>query len=162
MTNSARGRLPYPKLAAAAAIAALALTATGCGGSDDTSSSTAASTTSSTAEATGPPVVSNDVAVSETEYALTPSNVLPDTGDGGPPTSKAKAGQVTFTITNDGDYIHNFVFNNAGKEIPIDGDLAPGESTELTVDVTSGYYEYYCTIDNHQGRGMQGQLQVVD
>ncbi len=60
----------------------------------------------------------------------------------------------------DGEETHSFVFNNAGQEIPIDGDLAPGDSAELTVDVTGGYYEYYCPIDGHQDMGMQGQLEV--
>jgi uncharacterized cupredoxin-like copper-binding protein len=128
-----------------AAVAALAFA--GCGGDDET---------------TAPPEVSNDVAVSETEFAMAPSNVQPDDGDGGPPTSQAKAGKVNFTITNDGEHTHSFVFNNAGQEIPIDGDLAPGESAELTVDVTSGFYEYYCPIDGHKDQGMQGQLEVVD
>ena len=131
-----------------ALLAALALGLAGCGGDDETT------------DTTGAPAVSNDVAVSLTEYAATPSNVLPDDGEGGPPTSKAKAGEVTFTITNDGEETHSFVFNNAGKEIPIDGDLAPGDSAQLTVEVTGGFYEYYCPIDGHQDLGMQGQLEV--
>ena len=132
-------------LASLALVAALAFATAGCGGDDDTTTA---------------PAVSNDVSVSLTEYAATPSNVQPDDGEGGPPTSKAKAGKVTFTITHDGEETHSFVFNNAGQEIPIDGDLAPGDSAELTVDVTGGYYEYYCPIDGHQDMGMQGQLEV--
>jgi uncharacterized cupredoxin-like copper-binding protein len=136
--------LTFALLAAAAALA-------GCGGDDETTDTTGAS---------GAPAVSNDVAVSMTEYAMAPSNVLPPDPDGGPPTSKAKAGEVTFTVTNDGSETHSFVFNNAGQEIPIDGDLAPGDSAQLTVDVTSGFYEYYCPIGDHQDLGMQGQLEV--
>jgi plastocyanin len=143
-----------------APIAALAIAAPGCGGGGDSSSTTASTGATGTAGATGPPVASNEVAVVETEYEMAPSNVLPDDGEGGPPTSKAKAGKVTFHIVNDGTETHSFVFNNGGKEIPIDGDLAPGESADLTVDVTSGYFEYYCPLDHHQDKGMQGQLQV--
>jgi uncharacterized cupredoxin-like copper-binding protein len=145
-------------LASVAAVAAFAFAAAGCGGDDDTTDATTGS--SGASGASGVAAVSNDVAVSETEYAMTPSNQLPDDGEGGPPTSKAKAGKVTFTITNDGSETHSFVFNTAGKEIPIDGDLAPGDSAQLTVDVTSGFYEYYCPIDNHKEEGMQGQLEV--
>ena len=157
---------PRSILTVAAAVASLAIAASGCGGGGD-SSSTTASTTASTdttaAGATGAaapkPEVANDVAVVETEYAMAPSNVQPDS-EGGPPTSKAKAGKVTFHIVNNGKQTHSFVFNNGGKEIPIDGDLAPGESATLTVDVTSGFYEYYCPLDHHQDKGMQGQLEV--
>ena len=145
-------------LVSAAAVTALAFA--GCGGDDDTTETTGATGAAGASGVEGAPAVSNDVAVSLTEYAATPSNVLPDDGEGGPPTSQAKAGEVTFTITNDGDETHSFVFNNAGKEIPIDGDLAPGDSQQLTVEVTSGFYEYYCPIDGHQDMGMQGQLEV--
>ena len=139
-----RYRLTFALLAAAAALA-------GCGGDDEATDAT---------DASGAPAVSNDVAVSMTEYAMAPSNVLPPDPDGGPPTSKAKAGEVTFTVTNDGSETHSFVFNNGGQEIPIDGDLAPGDTAQLTVDVTGGFYEYYCPIGDHQDLGMQGQLEV--
>src|SRR5215207_10796359 len=100
MTRPARGRLSFSKLAAVAAVTSLALAAAGCGGDDETSSSAVAiSTSTATAEATTTPEVSNDVDVSLTEYAMAPSNVLPDDGDGGPPTSKARTGEITFHIT---------------------------------------------------------------
>jgi uncharacterized cupredoxin-like copper-binding protein len=139
------------RLALISVLAVLALA--GCGGDDDT--------TDASGE-TSAPAVSNDVAVSLTEYGATPSNVLPDDGEGGPPTSQANAGKVTFTVTNDGEEPHSFVFNNFGQEIPIDGDLEPGESAQLTVDVSGGFYEYYCPIADHQDLGMQGQLEVID
>ena len=75
-------------------------------------------------------------------------------------TTKAAAGEVTSPITNDGEETHSFVFNNAGKEIPIDGDLAPGDSAELTVDVDGGFYVYYCPIDGHDDMGMKAQVEV--
>jgi uncharacterized cupredoxin-like copper-binding protein len=149
-------------VASLAAVAALAFGAAGCGGDHDTTDTTGATGAAGASGVEGGAAVSNDVAVSETEFAMTPSNVQPDDGEGGPPTSQVKAGKVTFTITNDGSETHSFVFNNAGKEIPIDGDLAPGDSAQLTVDVTGGFYEYYCPIDGHEIKGMQGQLEVVD
>lgn len=158
MTNAARQRLSNrSKRAIAVAAAGLVLAVPGCGGDDEADTADAGET--ETTEATGPPVVSNEVDVSMTEYEMAPSNVLP-LEQGGPPTSKADSGEVTFTITNDGEEAHSFVFNNVGKEIPIDGDLAPGESAELSVDVSGGFYEYYCPIADHQQLGMQGQLEV--
>ena len=142
-----------------APVAALVLGLAGCGGDDDTTETTGGTGAAGASGVEGG-AVSNDVAVSLTEYAAIPANVLPDDGEGGPPTSKAEAGEVTFTVTNDGEQTHSFVFNNAGKEIPIDGDLAPGDSAQLTVEVTGGFYEYYCPIGDHQEQGMQGQLEV--
>ncbi len=159
-------------LAIVAAVVALGVA--GCGGYG--SSSTGADTvdtvdTGGTGTTADPIAVSgtpqtepvNEIDVSETEYVLAPSPVQPPSDDGGPPTTQAKVGKVTFQITNDGTETHSFVFNNFGKEVEIDKPLAPGESTDLTVDVAgTGFYEYYCPIDGHQDQGMQGQLEVVD
>jgi uncharacterized cupredoxin-like copper-binding protein len=148
--------------AALAAVTALAFVASGCGDDETTSTttSTEAGAASGPTGATGAEV-SNTVEVSETEYALTPSNVEPGSDEPGETiTSTAKSGKVTFQITNDGEETHSFVFNDAGKEIDLGKDLAPGESAEMTVDVDSGFYEYYCPIDDHQGLGMQGQIEV--
>lgn len=121
----------------------------GCGGDDETT------TTTTAAEGTGA------VEVSETEYAMTPSDAeLESLLPGETITSIVEAGQVKFEITNDGEETHSFVFNDVGKEIELGKDLAPGESAEMSVDVDPGFYEYYCPIDDHQGLGMQGQLEV--
>lgn len=144
MTSSTRGRRPpHSSLAILVAFALLAFVASGCGDG-------------------GP--APNTVQVSETEYAMTPANATPESQDPGSTiTSTAKVGKVVFQITNDGEETHSFVFNDAGKEIPLGRNLAPGESAEMTVKVdTTGYYEYYCPLDGHQDQGMQGQLEVVE
>jgi len=143
-------------------LAALALVAAGCGGDDDTSSTSGTSGASGAAGAEDAGTV-NEIDVSLDEYSVTPSPIEPASlAPGETVTTKAKAGDVTFHITNNGEETHSLVFNNAGKEIAIDGELAPGESTDLTVPgLTSGFYEYYCPIDDHQGKGMQAQLEVV-
>lgn len=145
MTASTRGRrLPQSRPAAVVTFALMAFAASGCGGGES-----------------APP---NSVQVSETEYAMTPANADPESiGPDSTITSTAKVGKVVFQISNDGEETHSFVFNNAGKEIPLGRDLAPGESAEMTVKVNStGYYEYYCPLDGHQDKGMQGQLEVVE
>lgn len=143
MTSPTRGGRPrHSSLATLVAFALLAFVASGCGGDG------------------GP--APNTVQVSETEYAMTPANATPESQrPGNTITSTTKAGKVVFQITNDGEQTHSFVFNDAGKEIPLGRNLAPGESAEMTVKVDTGFYEYYCPLDGHQDQGMQGQLEVV-
>ena len=155
--------------------AALALAAAGCGSNSDTTAGSTGDTfdtqdtggteTTPAEAVAGTPQTEpvNEIDVSETEYVLAPSPVQPASDDGGPPTTQANTGKVTFHITNDGTETHSFVFNNLGNEEEIPKPLAPGDSTDLTVNVpSSGFYEYYCPIDGHQDQGMQGQLEVVD
>ena len=155
----------------AAAIAALALSAAGCGGGSDSTvtggfdtADTGGTETTPAEAVTGEPQTEpvNEIDVSETEFVLAPSPVQPADDDGGPPTTQANTGKVTFHITNDGSETHSFAFNNVGNVTEIPKPLAPGESTDFTVNVpSSGFYEYYCPIDGHQDQGMQGQLEVV-
>ena len=164
---------PVPRSAPALhGAAALARAAAGCGSNSDSTSGdtvdtvdTGGTETTDTAALSGTPQTEpvNEIDVSETEFTLAPSPVQPASDDGGPPTTQANTGKVTFHITNDGTTTHSFVFNNLGNEEEIPKPLAPGDSTDLTVDVpSSGFYEYYCPIDGHQDQGMQGQLEVVD
>ena len=93
---------------------------------------------------------SQTVAIGETEFALDPSSVQVD-----------EAGTVTFTVTNNGKIDHAFEVEGQGVEEETET-IAPGESAELTVDLTeSGSYEIYCPIDDHREKGMEGTLTVV-
>ena len=68
-----------------APVAALAIGLAGCGGDDETAETTGATGAAGPSGVEGAPAVSNDVAVSLTEYAAVPSNALPlDLTDGGP------------------------------------------------------------------------------
>jgi uncharacterized cupredoxin-like copper-binding protein len=89
--------------------------------------------------------------VSETEYQLDPSSLEVDS-----------TGEVTIRVTNDGSETHAFEVENddAGIEEETE-DIAPGESAELTVDLSAdGSYEIYCPIEDHRERGMEGTLTV--
>ena len=149
------------------AVIAAALAGSGCG-DDDESAATATTTAEETGDttATGDSgdtgvVVSNTVEVTITDDALVPSNADPETlAPGETVTSTANAGEVTFELTNEASDAKSIVFNELGKEIPLAEDLAPGDSTTATVDVTSGYYVYY---DAKMGpEGPKAQLHVVD
>lgn len=110
-------------------------------GDDEEEATTAASesTESSGAGAT--------IEISETEYALEPSE------------ASAAAGQVTFTVTNDGEIPHNLEVEGDGVE-EVTETIEAGGSDELTLELEPGTYEIYCSIADHQEQGMEGELTV--
>jgi uncharacterized cupredoxin-like copper-binding protein len=140
------------RLAALLALgAALAVPIAGCGGSsNDNSTSNAssnASTTGTAAAATGP---GGTVDLSATDFKFNPSD----------PT--VKSGQVTFKETNDGQTTHSLEIEEVtpGNDQELEGDVAPGQSGTLTVNLKPGKYEFYCPISNHKQLGMQGEITV--
>jgi uncharacterized cupredoxin-like copper-binding protein len=88
------------------------------------------------------------VSIGETEFALDPSSVRID-----------EAGTVTFSVTNNGSMEHALEVEGQGVEEESDT-IAPGETAELTVDLTDGSYEIYCPVDGHREQGMEGTLTV--
>jgi uncharacterized cupredoxin-like copper-binding protein len=116
-----------------------------CGSDDDESSTSAASDTeSSTTVSTAG---GETLDFSETEFKIDPSD----------PT--AKAGAVTFNVSNDGQTVHNLEVEGNGVEEVTD-DLQPGDKGVLSVDLQPGTYEFYCSIDSHREQGMEGELTV--
>jgi plastocyanin len=87
--------------------------------------------------------------VSETEFKLDPATLDVDT-----------AGTLTIHAVNDGGVDHALEVEGNGVEEETKT-LAPGESADLTVDVTQGTYEIYCPIDGHRSQGMDGELVVA-
>ena len=130
----------------------------GCGGSDDDSgsSSTSADTTEEAGGGGGGGSTGGGggggetLEVSETDFKLDPAD----------PT--VNAGEVTITATNDGQTTHSLeVEGNGIEETELPNDLAPGDSGELTVDLSKpGTYEWYCPIGNHRDLGMEGEITV--
>jgi uncharacterized cupredoxin-like copper-binding protein len=143
--------MQHPKrlVALLASGALLAVPIVGCGDDNSSggdSSSTAASTTESTTSGGGG--AGGTVALSETEYKIDPSD----------PTTKA--GEVTFSVTNDGSITHALEVEGPGEEQKTD-DIAPGQSAQVTVDLSKpGKYEFYCPIDSHRDQGMEGEITV--
>ena len=143
------------RLAALLALgAAFAVPIAGCGSSsNDNSTSNAssnASTTGAAAAATGP---GGTVDLSATEYKFDPSD----------PT--VKSGQVTFKETNDGQTAHSLEIEDVtpGHDQRLggeNGEIAPGQSGTLTVDLKPGKYEFYCPVLNHKELGMEGEITV--
>ena len=127
---------------------AIPLTFAACG--DDEESSTTAAATETSTEATTTEASTgggSTVDVSETEFAIEPSD----------PT--AKAGSVTFNVSNDGSTVHDLEVEGNGVEEATDP-IQAGSSAQLAVDLEPGEYKIYCTIADHEDQGMVGTLTV--
>lgn len=67
--------------------------------------------------------------------------------------------EVSFTLKNEGDRVHNFTLSFLG----IDQDVQPGQTVQIKFMVTEppkglDFYTFY--DKNFQGEGMQGRLNV--
>jgi plastocyanin len=70
-------------------------------------------------------------------------------------------GRVTFSVTNAGTMEHNFEVEGEGIEKKFDTNLKPGETRHLQVDLPTGTYTVYCSVNNYKERGMQLELKVA-
>jgi len=98
-----------------------------------------------------------------------------------PSRTSAKAGSITFAITNDGTETHEFLVVKSDldpKELPLDeegavdekGDglafiderenIKPGDSVSLTVDLAPGKYVLLCNLEDHYEMGMYKAFEV--
>jgi uncharacterized cupredoxin-like copper-binding protein len=126
-----------------ACVAITALAIAGCGGDDN-------ETTATTAASGTPSAGGQTVNISETEYQLDPSD------------PSVKAGTVSFKATNDGSIDHSLEVEGPSGEQELEQDLTPGQSGTLTVDLSQpGKYEFYCPVENHRERGMEGEITVT-
>jgi uncharacterized cupredoxin-like copper-binding protein len=95
------------------------------------------------------PAAANQVAVSETEYKLTPS------------TPKVKKGSVTINVANNGKIPHSLEVEGPGGESKLGKNIQPGQSATLKVNLNkNGKYEWYCPVDGHKKLGMKGEITV--
>ncbi len=147
-----------PGILLAGCASALAIGLGACGDDDDDETTPASGITSeqasggnggggSEAAAGGGSGGGEQVEITATEFKFDPSEVT--TG----------AGEVTFTLRNDGSAEHNLEVEGNGVE-EVSDTIGGGESTELAVDLKPGTYEIYCAIDDHKGLGMEGELTV--
>lgn len=125
---------------------AVPLALAACG--DDDEETTSAATTETTTESSGSASGGGEtVDISETEFALDPSEVT------------VAAGEVTFALINDGNTSHNLEVEGNGIE-ELSDTIEPGASTDLAVSLDPGTYEMYCAIGDHREQGMEGEVTV--
>ncbi len=112
-------------------VAALGLLVAGCGGEAPSSEAVAT------------------VDVSETEYALDPSDATVD-----------ESGVIEFVATNDGEIEHSLEVE--GPEEAATDTIAPGDSASVEADLPPGEYKWYCPIGSHEQQGMVGTVTVAE
>jgi len=114
-------------------------------------------------------VVSNDISGSVKEWAVAID------------AAEAKAGDVTFTMKNDGKVPHEFIivktefapgkiplgpdnrFNEDGDGVFVPGEISewqPGTTGTVTLKLDPGKYQLLCNIAGHYANGMYTQLTV--
>jgi len=73
----------------------------------------------------------------------------------------ARAGEITFVVTNTGSTDHNIVIQDtAGRDLAQIPVISPGKSEELKVTLRPGNYRLVCTLPGHKEAGMVGTLKV--
>jgi uncharacterized cupredoxin-like copper-binding protein len=130
---------------------AVAVPIAGCGGGDDNNDNTSADTGGATEASTGAAATgsSKTVDLTAVDYKFNPSDVSLNQGD------------VTFKLTNDGQQPHSLEIEDVnGQDQEIEGDVQPGDSNTLTVNLPAGKYEFYCPVPGHKELGMEGEITV--
>lgn len=94
------------------------------------------------------------VSITLKEFMITPSSITVTQGQ-----------PVQFTVTNAGTIEHNFVVEMHDQDIEqklFTTNLKPGETrtVEYTFPV-AGDWEMYCPVDEHEGHGMKGDVEVL-
>jgi uncharacterized cupredoxin-like copper-binding protein len=74
--------------------------------------------------------------------------------------TQAAAGAITFVVQNTGHAPHDFAIKGNGVDQKTPR-LEPGQIATLTVDLSSGTYEYECAVPGHAMAGMRGTLTVT-
>ena len=147
-------------LAAIGAISAISVGAVACGSSSEPASTAAASTTAATDAVTTVPVTMG----TPTEFSL-------DLG-----TTTIPAGEVTFTVKNDGSMVHEFVVlktTTPGADLKVTngtadeagnigetGDMPAGTTKTLTLTLKAGHYVVLCNLPGHYQGGMWKDMTV--
>jgi plastocyanin len=72
---------------------------------------------------------------------------------------EASAGEVTIDFTNDSSLQHNVTLDGPGVEDE-GTDTISGSSTSTTLELQTGTYTFYCSVDGHRAAGMEGKIVV--
>ena len=75
-------------------------------------------------------------------------------------TLTAAAGEVTFALTNDASVPHDLVIEGPEGDLGETEEISGGDTAEVTVELESGEYTFYCSVPGHREAGMEGPLTV--
>ncbi len=114
-----------------ALVAAVGLVASGCGGQDDLSDLEA----------------SNDIHVEAGDMYFEPDAFA------------AEAGEITFTMDNVGEAVHDLMIAEPTSAHVI-GTTEPGASASGSIRLDAGTYTVICAVPGHLDAGMEATLEV--
>jgi plastocyanin len=124
------------RIAVLALVALLVPFAAACGGDEDGGG-----------DGNGDGAAAQTIEISASDFQFDPADLTADPGE------------ITFMLTNDGEFPHALEIEGEGVEESSD-QINAGDSTELTVSLEDGTYEIYCPVGDHKDRGMVGTLTV--
>lgn len=136
------------------------LVVAGCGSSSSSSSTASTPPASSTTAAASSSASSASPAASATggstvKLAAVPGKLAFDTK-----ALKAKAGEVTLSMSNPSSFPHGIGIN--GNGVDKDGKVVQqGATSTVTVKLKPGTYTFYCPVPGHKAAGMKGTLTVT-
>jgi plastocyanin len=141
------------KLALLVAVGLLAsLTLAACGGADDNGTTAQTTTTQTTTQAGG----GGGGGGGTVSLSADPSGGLAYQET----SLTAKAGNDTIDFDNPSPLDHDVcVEDSSGKQLGCSDTVADGKAS-LTLNLKSGTYTYYCSVDGHRAQGMEGTLTV--
>ncbi|HSD23420.1 MAG TPA: cupredoxin domain-containing protein [Solirubrobacterales bacterium] len=133
-----------------AAAAAVPIAGCGGGGNDNgTSADTGGGATQASTTAGGAGGGSETVDLTAVDYKFNPSD------------KTVKSGNVSFNLKNDGQTAHSLEIEDVnGQDKELEGEVSPGQSGTLAVNLPPGKYEFYCPVDGHRQMGMEGEITV--
>lgn len=126
----------------AAALAALSLALAACGGG----SSSTSSGTSAAGGGSGGSGTAVDVKLADFSIDVSGGTTL-------------AAGTYTFNVTNAGPTAHNLTINGPGVDNQATSTFTGG-TQKLTVTLSSGTYDFYCSVPGHKQAGMDVNVTV--
>ena len=88
------------------------------------------------------------VKISLTERDLSPGRVSVDSGE------------IEFVVENDGDRVHQFAVETSDGVERTD-EIKPGDSANITVDLSAGRYQMYDPRGGYRSRGVSGTVVVT-
>ncbi|MEO6701234.1 MAG: cupredoxin domain-containing protein [Jatrophihabitantaceae bacterium] len=109
----------------------------------------ATSTSATTAAASTPAKAGIAVSATEQEFSITLSR------------SKFTAGTYTFTVHNAGKFQHNLTIEGPGVDKQASPTVPPGQSGTVTVTLSAGSYELWCSVDSHKDKGMDLTITIT-
>jgi plastocyanin len=75
--------------------------------------------------------------------------------------SRVPAGRVTIELANFGEDAHNFKLRRVGgTHVYTIGKTLPAARTTKTLRLRHGRFKYWCSVADHEARGMKGTLRV--